>query len=104
MMRNFVKGLALVVGLSLGACSVLPNIPAQEPNPQVVADITKACTMSGLFKLGTGIVASAVPAGALPAQVIDAGVDKVCADPTAFAKDVSTVEWVVKNLSGLSGT
>jgi hypothetical protein len=51
-----------------------------------------------LFKLAGGALEIAVPAAALAVAVVEAGVEKVCADPQRFAGDVSTVEWVVKNL------
>ena len=63
-----------------------------------MARIVAACTDSGLFKLATGALEIAVPATTLPVAVINAGVEKVCADPQRFAGDVSTVEWVEKNL------
>jgi hypothetical protein len=70
----------------------------QPPDPAVVQRILGACTHSGLFKLAGGAAAIAVPAATLPIAVVNAGVDKVCEDPERFAGDISTVEWVVKNL------
>ncbi len=71
----------------------------QPPDPAVVQRILAAHTQSGLFKLAGGALAIAVPAATLlPIMVVDAGVDKVRADPERFAGDVSTVEGVVKNL------
>jgi hypothetical protein len=87
--------------LLLASCQPGP-IERQPPDPAVVARIVAACTGSGLFKLAGGALEIAVPATALPVAVINAGVDKVCANPEQFAGDVSTVEWVVKNLRASS--
>jgi hypothetical protein len=67
-------------------------------DPATVQRIVAACTNSGLFKLASGALDVAVPAATLPVAVVNAGVDKVCADPKRFADDVTTVEWVAKNL------
>lgn len=84
---------AAAIALNLGACAI-----AQQPaDPKVTADITRACLNSGLFKMADGAIALAVPAASLPIGVVNAGVDRVCADPAAFAGDVSTAEWVAKN-------
>jgi hypothetical protein len=81
------------VFLLLAACGT-----AMQPgDPAVTARIVAACTESGLFKIADGLAAAAVPAAALPVAVVNAGVDRVCADPAAFSADISTVEWVVKN-------
>ncbi len=81
--------------LMLAACAA---VPMQPPDPAVTQRIAEACLGSGLFKVGVGLGLSLIPAGALPAQVIEAGVDRVCADPAHFAGDISTVEWVVRNM------
>jgi hypothetical protein len=91
------KGHALAALFLLAGCQPPPG-PPPPPDPAVVARIVTACTGSGLFKLAGGALEIAVPATALPVAVVNAGVDKVCADPARFAGDVSTVEWVVKNL------
>jgi hypothetical protein len=67
-------------------------------DPATVSRIVAACTNSGLFKLAGGALDIAVPAATLPVAVVNAGVEKVCADPKRFADDVTTVEWVAKNL------
>lgn len=88
----------LLLALLLSACGTVPTQPA---DPAVVARIVQICLNSGLFKLaGDGI--SLIPGAALPVQVIDAGIDKVCANPAAFAADVSTVQWLVKNLAAVA--
>ncbi len=81
--------------LLLAACGTA----LQPGDPAVTARIIAACTESGLFKLVDGGVAMAVPAAGLPIAVINAGVDRVCADPAAFSADISTTEWVAKNLA-----
>ena len=79
----------------LAACGTM----MQPADPKITADILAACTRSGWFKLADGLVAAAVPAASLPIAVLNAGVDRVCADPAAFSADISTVEWVAKNLA-----
>ena len=85
--------LAAALVLALAACG-----PMQPADPAVTARIVAACLGSGLFKAVDGAVTMAVPAAALPVMAVNAGVDIVCADPARFAADISTVEWVVKNL------
>ena|SRR5689334_15438315 len=82
--------------LLLASCQSGP-VTQQPADPAVVSRIVHACTNSGLFKLG-GALEIAVPAATLPVAVVNAGVERVCADPERFAGDVSTVEWVVNNL------
>jgi len=91
------KGCGLAALLLLVGCQ-MPAEPPPPPDPAVVQRILRACTASGLFKLAGGVLEIAVPTAALPGAVVDAGVEKVCADPQRFAGDVSTVEWVIKNL------
>jgi hypothetical protein len=88
---------ALAGVLLLAGCQPLA-VERQPADPAVIARIVAACTDSGLFKLAGGALEIAVPAATLPVAVVNAGVDKVCANPERFAGDVSTVEWVVKNL------
>jgi hypothetical protein len=87
------KHLHVLAFLALAACG-----PMQPADPAVTARIVAACTQSGLFKAVDGAVTVALPAAALPVMVINAGVDIVCANPERFAADISTVEWVVRNL------
>jgi hypothetical protein len=82
--------------LALAGCAVQP----QPGDPAVTARIVGACVNSGLFKIADGLVAAAVPAASLPIAVVNAGVDRVCANPAVFSADLSTVEWVAKNLAG----
>jgi hypothetical protein len=88
---------AIALSSSLLGCAAITQ---QAADPKVVSGITTACTDSGLFKLVDGAVTMALPAATLPVAVINAGVDKVCADPARFASDISTIEWVAKNLAG----
>ena len=80
--------------LLLAACGT----QMQPPDPAITARIVAACTMSGLFKMVEGIAVAAMPIAVLPVAVLNAGVDIVCADPARFSADLSTVEWVVRNL------
>lgn len=89
----------LAGGLLAGCAEGLAGFQMQPADPAATARIVRACTASGLFKLADGFALSAVPGGPLAKTVIDAGVDRVCANPAAFAADISTAEWVVKNLS-----
>ena len=81
--------------LLLAACGTM----MQPADPKVTAEILAACTRSGWFKMVDGIAAAAFPVVSLPIAVLNAGVDRVCADPERFAADISTVEWVAKNLA-----
>ncbi len=80
--------------LLLAACGT----QMQPADPAITARIVSACLQSGLFKIADGFVAAAIPAASLPIAVLNAGVDRVCADPERFSADISTVEWVAKNL------
>lgn len=93
------KALISMLGaVALVGCTAVATQPA---DPAVTARIVSACTASGLFKAIDNALSAAVPVASLPVMVINAGVDRVCANPAAFAADISTVEWVVKNLSGI---
>jgi hypothetical protein len=87
--------LYIMCALALAGCAVQP----QPGDPAVTARIVGACVDSGLFKIADGLVAAAVPAASLPIAVVNAGVDRVCANPAAFSADISTAEWVAKNLA-----
>jgi hypothetical protein len=78
------------------------GIVPQPADPAVTARIVAACTADGVFKsVGGRLVLSMVPVPGVATadQIVAAGVDRVCADPAAFSADLSTVEWVVKNLA-----
>lgn len=88
------------LALSLFGCGAVPTQPA---DPAVTQRIVQACLASGLFKMGAGFGLSfAGPPGEIANQVLSAGIDRVCANPAAFAADVSTVEWVARNLSSIT--
>ena len=100
---------ALVPLLALAGCTAAPPIgalvpPAAQPAvaqsaAAVEQKFAALCVGSGLFVLVNGWATSSVPVPglALAGQLVDAGVDKVCADPARFAADASTIEWLVKN-------
>lgn len=90
--------ISMLGAVALAGCA---GVVAQPADPATTARIVTACTASGLFKAVDGTLSAAVPAAALPVMVVNAGVDVVCRDPARFAGDISTVEWVVKNLSGV---
>ncbi len=90
-----ILGLCLLLA-GCGAILPLQNTPY---NPALTERIVAACLQSGLFKLADGLVAAAVPAASLPIAIVNAGVDRVCADPERFSHDISTVEWVIQNLA-----
>jgi hypothetical protein len=91
----------IALGLGLASCQGNLRIVSQPGNPNTTAEIVKACTMDGVFKnFGGRLVLSMVPVpGVVTAdQILAAGVDKVCSNPEVFSSDVSTVEWVIKNI------
>lgn len=94
-MKHRILGVSALV-LGLAGCG---GVTMQPADPAVTQRIVQACTASGLFKAVDGALSAAVPAAALPVMVVNAGVDVVCRDPARFAGDVSTVEWVIKNLA-----
>jgi len=76
----------------------------------IQGDIVSACLLSPLFKAAGGQLTAAVPAVTLPVDVVNAGVDIVCAAPAQYAAlDAETIDflltaqsdtaaWVKKNL------
>ena len=89
---------AVALPLLLSGCGTIQMQPA---DPVMVQRIVSACLQSGLFKAADGMVAAAFPVAALPIMLINAGVDRVCANPALFAADLSTAEWVVRNISSV---
>ncbi len=86
------------LAISLIACNSANLQPADS---NVTARIVSACMYDGVFKnLGGRLVLSMIPVPGVNTadQILAAGVDRVCANPEAFSKDISTVEWVVKNI------
>lgn len=88
------RRLWLVVGLLAGCANITP----QPADPKVVQRIENVCMASGYFKFVNGALALAYPPAAVPAQIFNRGIDQVCGDPVKFAGDVSTVEWLVRNM------
>jgi hypothetical protein len=82
---------ALAVTAALLTACVAP----QPADPATVAKITRICMASGFFHLVNGGLALVYP---VPARLLDYGIDQVCMNPERFASDVSTVEWLLKNL------
>jgi hypothetical protein len=88
------------VAITLASCSGLPSVIGQPADPAVVARIVQACQIDGVFKmLGGRLVLASVPVAGAVDAIIAAGVDRVCADPAAFAANVATAEWVAKNIT-----
>jgi hypothetical protein len=83
--------------LMLGGCSVVPTVNVERVD-RIEARIVAACEHSGLFKGIGGVALAAVPLGVLPKSVLDAGVDRVCANPERYARYADTVAWVLRNL------
>lgn len=95
----------LLSGLVLSSCAQLQqaasNIPNVPPDPNNTQRIVSACMADGVFKnLGGRLALSLVPVpGVVTAdQILAAGVDRVCANPEVFSRDISTAEWVISNL------
>ena len=60
--------------------------------------IAETCLASGLFKLADGEIARAHPGAALTIEAVNAGVDIACAHPELVAADLSSIEWVAREL------
>ena len=59
-------------------------------------DIVDACMGSGLFKAADGVVTMFVPAATLPVDLVNAGLDVVCAHPNIFgAADARAADWTL---------
>jgi hypothetical protein len=99
-MISRVRYLVFVALFVVSSCSSVVQQPA---DPKIVQDIVSVCTASGFFKFANGIVSIAFPAAGLPISIVNAGIDKVCMDPTTFAADASTVQWLVNNLLKQNG-
>lgn len=95
----FIRKATLVGLLALAGCA---GVTAQPADPATTQRIVSACLASGLFKTGAGFGLSfAGPPGEIFSRILDAGVDKVCADPARYAADISTAGWVAKNLTDI---
>lgn len=100
-----IRILAVCAALGAAACSALPAADGSAvatDADRIEAQIAQACAASGLFKIVGGVASIAVPVAALPVSVIQAGVDRVCADPARFARDAGTVSWVMRNLRDIT--
>lgn len=89
--------------LAIAGCAHQAPDPQESTNTaRVEGKISRACVASGLFKPAElaveGLLEAALPIAALPIAVVNAGVHLVCANPHGWAHDISTVEWVVRNL------
>lgn len=96
---------AIAFGLlaaALAACGAPPSPGSVPPDPKLVSEIGTACMGSGFFKAADGVVTMFVPEATLPVALINAGVDKVCADPTAIAGDVALAKYWISYLKGLT--
>jgi len=92
----------VIAATVLGTLTECGGIQMQPADPGVTARIVAACMADGVFKnVGGRLVLSMVPVPGVGAadQILAAGVDKVCADPAAFAGDISTAEWVAENIA-----
>jgi hypothetical protein len=92
-----VRTIFFVAALALAGCS--GTLQQGETDPKIADAIGRVCMSSGLFKIADGAVATFVPAADLPIILVNAGVDKVCANPAKFAADASTVEWVAQQFA-----
>lgn len=93
----------MALGLTLAVTSACAAIPPQPANPKVVNDIMIACTVDGMFQSNGGrlvlnTAAAGFPGAPIITGLIQAGVDKVCANPTLYASDITTAAWVVRNI------
>ena len=104
--KNALRFAAIASLGALGACTsaqlTANGIQLQPADPNVVAAIAAACQVDGIFKMvGGRLVLASIPYVGAADAIAAAGVDKVCANPAAFASDVSTAAWVAKNLTAL---
>lgn len=94
----FTAALGLSIASALSGCGG----PPQPADPKVTADVIKACTGSGLFKMADGTAATLVPSLELPVALVNAGIDRICADPAAVAGDIALAQYWVRYLRGLA--
>ncbi len=72
----------------------------QPADPVITERIEAACMADRVFvRVGGRLVLGAVDPTRVAAPLVAAGVDIVCANPERFSRDISTVEWVAKNLA-----
>lgn len=88
--------------MPLVACTTAQSadpIALKVSTDRIEREIVTICLGSGVFKLVSGIALAAVPAGALAKPLLDAGVDQVCANPSLYAQNIGTIEWLATNLA-----
>jgi uncharacterized protein YceK len=93
--------LAFLVVIFLSGCSAVANYDRASMDASVdriEARIVQVCAQSGLFKIVSGVALYAIPGAALPIDLIQAGVDKVCANPSRYAHNAGTVAWLIRNI------
>jgi len=88
---------SLALPLALAGC--VGAVTPPPPDPAVVQEIGTVCEASGLFEAADGTLTMFLPAATLPVDVLNAGVDVVCANPAQFAGDIAAVNWLVRNLN-----
>lgn len=84
------RKICVIAALAVAACSTAP-----ETNE---ARLVRACADSGWFKVVGGVAVIAVPQAALPAAIINAGVEQVCANPSAYANDAARLAQTIAAL------
>lgn len=95
-------GFLLLSGCASSGSGSGVGFQVQPANPDTVQRIVRECTASGLFKQVSGLALSAIPvpmAGVSLSFLLDAGIDKVCANPEQFAAAEGTVVWLTKNFA-----
>src|SRR6185295_8286311 len=100
MNRCLIVASAAAAIAALSGCSGIVQQPA---DPAMVARIRAACMADGVFKdMGGRLVLSMIPVPGVATadRIISMGIDIVCANPERFAADLSTAEWVIRNLRG----
>jgi hypothetical protein len=97
-MNWMAKTMKYSIPLSFALLTACSNVTPQPANPSVTAKIVHICTASGFFKVINGIVVLAYPVSATPIAILNAGIDKVCTNPEKFSSDLSTVDWLLKNM------
>ncbi len=87
--------------LSLAACTPLPGDTAGD-TAVIRQQIVDACLLSPIFKAGNSAAGALVPVPgvALGADLVNAGITVVCANPDRFAAvDALAAEWSVAHYS-----
>lgn len=93
------RTLILATFLALPACS---GVTPQLADPAAVQRIMAECLGSGLFKQASGLALAAIPvpmAGEILSQIVAAEVDRICADPAAFAANEATARAAIRGLA-----